>query len=59
MIFCDGFRGHRKLPSLAYKHNLVNYSVEYVRSDKLYIHTNKIEGLWGTVQSRTLALTAS
>ena len=59
MIFCDGFRGHRKLPSLGYKHKLVNYSVEYVRSNKLNIHTNQIEGLWGTVQSMTLALTAS
>ena len=50
MIFSDGFRGYRKLPSLGYKHEWVNHSVEYVRSDNPNIHTNQIEGLWGTVK---------
>ena len=59
MIFCDGFRGHRKLQSLSYKHKWVNYTVEYVRSDNLNIHTNQIEGLWETVQSRASAFTFS
>ena len=50
MIFSNGFRSYRKLPSLGYKHEWVNHSVEYVRSDNSNIRTNQIEGLWGTVK---------
>ena len=50
MIYSDGFRGYRKLPTLGYKHEWVNHTVEYVRSDDRNIHTNRIEGLWGVVK---------
>ena len=52
MLYTDGFRGYRKLPSLGYRHKWVDHSVEYVSSTDPDVHTNQIEGLWGVVKRR-------
>jgi transposase-like protein len=49
-LYTDGFRGYRKLPTLGYPHKWVDHSKEYVSSEDPDVHTNRIEGVWGTVK---------
>ena len=49
-IYSDGWRAYRKLPTLGYKHAWVDHSKHFVDPDNPTLHTNGVEGLWGTIK---------
>jgi transposase len=48
MLYTDGWRAYRKLPTLGYQHRWLDHSKYYVHPDDPTLHTNGVEGLWGT-----------
>ena len=50
MLYTDGWRAYRKLPTLGYLHRWVDHSKYYVDPNDRSLHTNGIEGLWRTVK---------
>ena len=50
MLFSDGWRAYRKLPTLGYQHRWVDHSKYYVDPTDRTLHTNGIEGMWRVVK---------
>ena len=50
MIYSDGWRAYRKLPTLGFQHKWVDHTAGYVHPDDYTVNTNKIEGLWQKVK---------
>ena len=50
MLYTDGWRAYRKLPTLGYLHRWVDHSKYYVDPTDRTLHTNGIEGLWRVIK---------
>jgi transposase-like protein len=50
MIYSDGWRAYRKIPTLGYRHRWIDHSKYYVHPDDPTLHTNQIEGLWRCIK---------
>ena len=44
MIFSDGWRPYRKIPTLGFRHRWIDHSLHYVDPKDRNLHTNTIEG---------------
>ena len=50
MIYSDGWRAYRKIPTLGYRHKWIDHSKYYVHPTDRSLNTNMIEGMWGTMK---------
>ena len=50
MIYSDGWKPYRKIPTLGFGHKWVDHSKFYVHPTDRNLHTNTIEGMWGTMK---------
>ena len=47
-LHTDGWRAYRRLPTIGYHHRWLDHTKHYVDLNDPTLHTNGIEGLWGT-----------
>ena len=47
-LHTDGWRAYRRLPTIGYHHRWIDHTKHYVDPNDPTLHTNGVEGLWGT-----------
>ena len=50
MIYIDGWRAYRKIPTLGFQHRWLDHTKYYVHPTDRSLNTNMIEGMWGTMK---------